>query len=64
AVMWFRDVRLVILSGTGALITLAMGSYSVWTMLHSRVGRPLLRASLGCAWLMAILLICFRVVHL
>jgi hypothetical protein len=64
AVMWFRDVRVVILSGTGGLITLAVGSHSVWTMLHSRVRRQLLWASLGCAWLMAILLIYFRVVHL
>ena len=64
AVMWFRDVRVVIVSGTGGLITLAIGSHSVWTMLHSRVRRPLLWASLGCAWLMAILLIYLRVVHL
>ena len=64
AVMWFRDVRVVILSATGGLITLAIGSHSVWAMLHSRVRRPLLWASLGCAWLMAILLIYLRVVHL
>ena len=64
AVMWFRDVRVVIVSGTGGLITLAIGSHSVWTMLHSRVRRPLLWASLGCAWLMAILLIYLRVVRL
>jgi hypothetical protein len=64
AVMWFRDVRLVILSGTGGLITLAIGSHSVWTMLHSQVRRPLVWASLGCAWLMAILLIYLRLVHL
>jgi len=62
--MWFRDVRLVILFGTGGLITLALGSRSVWAMLHSRVRRPLLWASLGCAWLMATLLIYLRVVHL
>lgn len=64
AVMWFSDVRVVILSATGGLITLAIGSHSVWAMLHSRVRRPLLWASLGCAWLMAILLIYLRVVHL
>ena len=64
AVIWSRDVRVVILSGTLGLITLAMGSYSVWAMLHSRVRRPLLWASLGSAWLMAILLIYFRVEHL
>jgi hypothetical protein len=64
AVMWFRDVKVVILSGTGGLITLAIGSHSVWTMLHSRVRRPLLWASLGCAWLLAILLIYLRVVLL
>ncbi len=63
-VVWFRDVGVVILSGTGGLITLAIGSHSVWTMLHSRVRRPLLWASLGCAWLMAILLIYFRLAHL
>ena len=63
AVMWFRDVRIVILSGTVGLITLAMGSYSVWAMLHSRVRRPLLWVSLSCAWLVAILLIYLRVEH-
>ena len=63
AVMWFRDVRVVILSGIVGLITLAMGSYSVWAMLHSQVRRPLLWASLGSAWLMAILLIYLRVEH-
>ena len=63
-VVWFRDVGVVILSGTGGLITLAIGSHSVWTMLHSRVRRPLLWASLGCAWLMAILLIYLRLAHL
>jgi hypothetical protein len=64
AVIWFRDVWVVILAGTGGLITLAIGSHSVWTMLHSRVRRPLLWASLGCAWLMAILVIYLRVAHL
>lgn len=64
AMMWFRDVGVVILSGTGGLITLAIGSHSVWTMLHSRIRNPLLWASLGCAWLMAILSIYLRVVHL
>ncbi len=63
-VVWFRDVGVVILSGTGGLITLAIGSHSVWTMLHSRVRRPLLWAYLGGAWLTAILLIYLRVVHL
>jgi len=63
-VVWFRDVGVVIVSGTGGLITLAIGSHSVWTMLHSRVRRPLLWASLGCAWLMAILLIYLRLAHL
>ncbi len=63
AVMWFRDVRVVILSGIVGLITLAMGSYSVWAMLHSQVRRPLLWVSLGSAWLMAILLIYLRVEH-
>jgi hypothetical protein len=64
AVIWFRDVGVVIISGTGGLITLAIGSHSVWTMLHSQVRRSLLWASLGCAWLMAILVIYLRVVRL
>jgi hypothetical protein len=64
AAMWSRDVGVVILSGTAGLITLAIGSHSVWTALHSRVKRPLLWASLGGAWLMAILVIYLRVVRL
>ena len=64
AVMWFRDVRVVVLAGTNGFITLAIGSHSLWTILHSRVRRPLLWASLGCAWLTAILLIYLRLVHL
>ena len=64
AAMWSRDVGVVILSGTAGLITLAIASHSVWTVLHSRVKRPLLWASLGGAWLMAILVIYLRVVRL
>ena len=62
--MWSRDVAVVVLSGAAGLITLAIGSHSMWTMLRSRVRPPLLWASLGGAWLMAILAIYLRVVNL
>lgn len=64
AVTWFHDVWVVTLSGTCGLITLAIGSHSAWTKLHSRVRRSLLLASLGCAWLIGILLIYLRLMHL
>ena len=67
AVIWFRDERAVVFFGAGGLITLAIGSHSVWTIMSQsqlRRLRPLLWASLASAWLMAILLIYLRLVHL
>ena len=68
AVVWFRDERAVVFFGAGGLITVAIGSYGVWTIMMSRPQlrrlRPLLWASLVSAWLMAILLIYLRLVHL
>lgn len=61
ALLWFRDVRAIIAAGTVAVVTLAFGSYRVWTLLHRRSKRPLLWASLGFAWLAALLLIYLRV---
>jgi hypothetical protein len=63
AVLWFRDVRVVIAAGTVAVVTLSFGSYRVWTLLHRRSKRSLLWASLGFAWLAALLLIYLRVVR-
>lgn len=63
AVSWFRDVRTIIAAGTVGVVTLAFGSYRVWTLLRRRPKRPLLWASLGFAWFAALFLIYLRVVH-
>jgi hypothetical protein len=63
AVLAFRDVRAVIAAGTVAAAALVFGSYRVWTVLHPSSKRPLLWASLGFAWLAALLLIYLRVVR-
>lgn len=63
AVLWLRDVRAIIATGIVAVVTLAFGSYRVWTLLHCRSKSPLLWASLGFAWLAALFLIYLRVVH-
>jgi hypothetical protein len=63
AVLWFRDVRVVIAAGTVAVVALSFGSYRVWTLLHHRSKHSLLWASLSFAWLAALLLIYLRVVR-
>ena len=60
AVLWFRDVRGIIAAGTVAVVTLAFGSYRLWTLLHRGSKRLLLWISLGLAWLAALLLIYLR----
>jgi hypothetical protein len=61
AVLWFQDVRVVILSGAVALVTLAFGSHRLWILLHYGPKPTLLWVSLCSAWLMAFLLIYTRV---
>jgi hypothetical protein len=60
AVLWFKDVRVVILAGAVAVASLGFGSYRVWALLHRSPRRPLLWTSLGFAWLAALLLIYLR----
>lgn len=62
-VLTFRDVRAVIAAGTVAVAALALGSYRARTLLRHSSKRPLLWASLGFAWLAALLLIYLRVVR-
>ena len=64
AVLWFRDVRAIIAAGTVAMVTLAFGSYRLWTLPHRSSKRPLLSACLGLAWLLALLVIYLRLVRL
>ena len=63
AVLWFKDVRVVIAAGAVAVATLAFGSYRVSKLLHRRSKRSLLWVSLGFTWLAALLLIYLRVVR-
>jgi hypothetical protein len=63
AVLTFQDQKIVIGAGIIALVTLAFGSYHWWTLLHRSSKRPLLWASLGFAWLAALLLIYLRAMH-
>jgi hypothetical protein len=63
AVLWFRDVRAIVAAGTVVIITLGFGSYRVWILLHRSSKRPLLWAFLCITWLMALLLIYFRVIR-
>jgi hypothetical protein len=60
AVLLFRDESVVILAGAIGLITLALGSGRLWALLHRSSKRLLLWASLGFAWLAALLLIYLR----
>lgn len=62
AVMWFHDARIVIPAAGAGLIFLAFGSRRMWTLLRRNSPGWLLWASIGSAWLMAILLIYLRVV--
>ena len=63
AVLWFKDVRVVIAAGAVAVATLAFRSCRLWTLLHRRSKRSLLWVSLGFTWLAALLLIYLRVVR-
>jgi Na+/melibiose symporter-like transporter len=63
AVMCFSNLRIVIPAGAIALMTLASGSHHLWTLLHRSSKRPLLWTFLGFSWLVAFLLIYFRVVR-
>lgn len=60
AVLWLRDVRVVIPAGAIALISLAVGTHRLWTLLHRGSKRTLLWVCLGFVWFSAILLIYVR----
>jgi hypothetical protein len=61
AVLWLRDMRGIITAGIVAVVTLAFGSYRLWSLLHRSSKRALLWASLCFTWLVAFLLIYLRV---
>jgi hypothetical protein len=60
-VIWFRDVREISAAAIIAVVTLAFGSYRFWALLHLKPKVLFLWASLGFAWLAALLLIYSRV---
>jgi len=60
AVLWLRDLRAVIPAGAIALISLAVGTHRLWTLLYRGPKRLLLWVCLGFAWFSAILLIYVR----
>ncbi len=63
AALWLRDRLGILAAGTVAVVTLTLGSHRLWTLLHRSSKRSLLWASLGFAWLVALVLIYFRVVR-
>ena len=58
------DARVVVPAGGLALITLAVGSRRLWTLLHGSSKSLLMWTSLGFAWFVALLLIYLRVTRL
>ena len=63
AVVWFRDIWVVIPSATVALITLVFGSRRLWVLLHRGPKRLLMWVFLTLIWFSAIFLIYIRVVR-
>lgn len=61
AVLWFRDVRLVISAGVVAMTFLALGSHRLWALFRRGPRRLFSLTCLGVVWLSAILVIYFRV---
>jgi hypothetical protein len=64
ALLWFRDVRVVIPAGVIAMTLLALGSRRLWTLLRSGPKRLFSLVSLCIVWFAAILLIYLRVMRL
>jgi hypothetical protein len=60
AVLWFRDLMVVIPAGVIALTLLALGSHRLWTLLRRGPKRLLSLVCLGVVWFTAILLIYIR----
>lgn len=60
AALWLRDVRGIMAAEVIAVITLAFGSYRLWVLLHRSPTRFLLWSTLGFAWLVALLVVYFR----
>jgi hypothetical protein len=63
AVLWSRDLRVVIPAGIIAMTFLALGSHRLWTLFRRGPKRWLSWPCLAIAWLSAILLIYLRVVR-
>jgi hypothetical protein len=64
AVLWFRDMRVVIPAGIIAMTLLALGSRRLWTLFPRGPNRFFSLVCLGVVWFSAILLIYFRVMRL
>lgn len=64
AALWLRDIRGIMAAGIVAVITLAFGSYRLWALLHRSSMRLLLWITLGFAWLLALLVIYFRLAQI
>ena len=63
AVLLFHDVRLIVVAGAIALITLLVGCRRFWSVMHEGPKRVLMWVGIGCTWITAILLICIRIVR-
>lgn len=64
AVMWLRDVRLVIPAIAIALTSLVLASHRLWTLSRRRKNRWFSFLCLGFVWLTAILLIYIRILRI
>lgn len=62
-VLWFRDIKFVVAAAAIAITLLAIASRRLWIVLRRGPKRLFSLAYLGCAWLVTILLIYFRVVR-
>jgi hypothetical protein len=63
AVLWFRDLRVVVPAGVIAITLLALGSRRLWALFRHGSSRLIWLVCLGIAWFSAILLIYFRVLR-
>jgi hypothetical protein len=61
AVLCSENEKVTLFAGATGLITLAFASKRLWTLVRRSSNRPLLWVSLGVAWLVALVLIYFRV---
>jgi hypothetical protein len=63
ALLFIRDFWITLAAGSLALVALAIGSRQLWNLLSRSSRRLLMWICLGSAWIVAILVICIRVMR-